>query len=1028
MRTNRWKIRLLTILLWLFASCPVSPDPFVWGQTAGKGQQTADNGQQMGGQPSEEGKRGNGEMETQSSGDQSSEVKTQGRGETETQPPMTGSQSPEAVPQPTAPSLPSEKLKKRKKRPFEFKVSAHGYASFHYQVGSTVQGSEQGRQVYRYENYGLSKGFNAYGSLQVDWQMGNLSVKGEWTPARYSPTAQRFRTEYNAGSTKFTYGNLFLSLAGNQFVSFSRYARGLQITHQFGNSGDLNLVTFETPSQVVTDVFQGNNSPGPYFLRRSPVIEGSEQVRVDERPLRRGVDYTIDYNYGQIMFATPIPPTSTIAVSYESVGYGGVGRFIGFRSNWRTGANSRLGITFLTQQVPFTVTERAERFREEFLGNGATGPFLLQVRPVAVGSERVFVNGIQQTRDTQYQINYAQGILTFLQPVPAGAIVVVEYHRAAAARATVGTLRLLGLDWNGKLGRVGRLSWQFGMSSGGDRNGWAAEIRLGNETHRWAYSLKWQRVGRDFTRIENTDFFRNDTGLSADLRYELMQGLSLIAMWQNNRTAGGRYFGISTTGIGSISESRNRDLHLQLSFERPKLPRLQMSHQRLQSTFFGDRIGSQTTKTLTTAYLGYRIGHWSAEGAWEHSRDNLTPLQQEGTTSTLTAISATTGRKRFSLAFQPGSKLSMMLDWTQNHTDSPERQWRSKATQRILSVTYTPWQTVQFYFSHQKLSGAASLSSLLGGTALTGAAGGFLSGIGYMGLGTSWGTSYGTGFGGYGTFGVGPPRPSYGTPYGWGTTSGSSGATGWGTLGTTGWGTSGWSIPSGWEAPTGRSRQLSPLPPTTPLRRLGNASEVTSFGIQWTPMQRLVLNADLTMNLDKGSELVGSLRQRDLSLSGSWQLSQKFNLFGQFTRGRSTYLEELNDSLAIMGMVGLSWGDYRGLMFSLNYQRLRMQNLRLINRIPQLEETTYSALTASLQVPIAKRWQFRARAAYLQNKSPAGLFGGRYKTTELEAELTYNISRNIGFGAVWTRTKRSGDRPEQDYSASVLRAALTLQF
>jgi len=235
--------------------------------------------------------------------------------------------------QPNLPPSPAEQIKKRKKRPFEFKISAHGYASLQYQVGSTVQGTEQGRQVYRYENYGLSKGFNAYGSLQVDWQIGNLSIKGEWTPARYSPTAQRFRTEYNAGSTKFTYGNLFLSLQGNQFVSFSRYAQGLQVEHKFGKSGDLVLVTFETPSQIVTDVFQGNNSPGPYFLRRSPIIEGSEQVRVDERPLRRGVDYTIDYNYGQIMFATPIPPTSTIAVSYESVGYGGVGRFIGFRSN-----------------------------------------------------------------------------------------------------------------------------------------------------------------------------------------------------------------------------------------------------------------------------------------------------------------------------------------------------------------------------------------------------------------------------------------------------------------------------------------------------------------------------------------------------------------------------------------------------------------------------------------------------------------------------------------------------------------------
>jgi opacity protein-like surface antigen len=182
------------------------------------------------------------------------------------------------------------------------------------------------------------------------------------------------------------------------------------------------------------------------------------------------------------------------------------------------------------------------------------------------------------------------------------------------------------------------------------------------------------------------------------------------------------------------------------------------------------------------------------------------------------------------------------------------------------------------------------------------------------------------------------------------------------------------------------------------------------------------------MNSDKGSELVGSLRQKDLSLSGSWQVSRKLNLFAQFTRSRNTYLEELNDSLTLMGMFGLTWGDYQGLNFSLNYQRLRMQNLRVINRVPQLEETNYSAITASLQVPITKRIPLRIRAARLQNRSPAGVFGGRYRVTEIEADLTYNFTRNIGFGLVWTMTKRKGDRPEQDYSASVLRAALTLQF
>ncbi|MCS7186221.1 MAG: hypothetical protein RMK89_04625 [Armatimonadota bacterium] len=955
------------------------------------------------------------------------EVEGIASGEEKTEPSSEGEKSTsETANQPTpltpeAPKPPAEQIKKRKKRPFDFKISAHGYASFQYQVGSTVQGTEQGRQVYRYENYGLSKGFNAYGSLQVDWQIGNFSVKGEWTPARYSPTAQRFRTEYNAGSTKFTYGNLFLSLQGNQFVSFSRYAQGLQIEHKFGKSGDLMLMTFETPSQIVTDTFQGNNSPGPYFLRRSPIIEGSEQVRLDERPLRRGVDYTIDYNYGQIMFATPIPPTSTIAVSYESVGYGGVGRFIGFRSNWRTGPNSSLGITFLTQNVPFTVTEKAERFREEFLGNGTTGPFLLQVRPVAVGSEKVFVNGIQQTRELHYRIDYAAGIVTFLQPVPAGAIVVVEYYRAAATKATVGTMRLVGLDWNGNLGEFGRLNWQFGMSSGGDRNGWASEVRLSGENQKLAYTIRWQRVGSGFTRIENTDFFRNDSGLSAELRYELFQGLSLVAGWQNSKTAGGRYFGISTSG--SVSESRNRDLNLSLSFERPKLPKLQVNYQRLRSSYGIGETSTDTSKTFTTVYLGYRLGHFSLDGAWERSDDSSTPKSQSsGSTTTLTATSAETDRKRFSFVYQPGSKLSIALDWTQNSSDSPERQYRSEATQRVFSVNYTPWQNLQISFSHQKLSGAASVSSLLGGTVLTGAAGGVFSGIGfgYTGLGTSWGTGYGTGFGGYGTFGVGTTtRPSYG----WGSTSG------WGSSTTSGWDNTSWS--NSWDLPSGRKRQIHPDATTltrSTLTRTGNASTVTTFGIQWMPTQRLVLSADLTMNSDKGSELVGSLRQRDLSLSGSWQVSRKLNLFSQFTRSRTTYLDELNDSLTLMGMFGLTWGDYQGFNFSLNYQKLRMQNLRTINRIPQLEETNYSAITASLQIPITERIPLKVRAARLQNRSPAGVFGGRYKVTEIEAELTYNFSRNVGLGVVWTMTKRKGDRPEQDYSASVFRAALTLQF
>lgn len=934
---------------------------------------------------------------------------------------------------------PAEQIQKRKKKPFSFRVSANGYASLQYQVGSAIQGTEQGRQTFRSENFGLSKGFNAFGSLRMDWEIGKLRLQGEYTPFSYSPTANRFRAEYLTGSTKFTYGNLFLSLQGNQFVTLSRYAQGGQMEHRFGRGSDLTLVTFQTPSQVVTDVFQGNSSPGPYFLRRSPIIDGSEQVRLDERPLRRGVDYTIDYSYGMINFATPIPVTSTIAVSYETVGFGGgVGRFVGARANLRTGEGSRLGVTFLAQQVPFTVQAGVRKLREEFRGDGTVGPFLLQIRPVAPLSERVYVEGLLQVRDVHYRINYNEGIVTFLQPVRVGALVTIEYEQAAGAAAQVGTLRLLGLDWNATFKNIGRLSFQFGQSSGGDRSGQAMEVHLGNETQRFAYSLRWRRITSGFSRIENTDFFRNDAGLFADLRYEIFQGLSLTAQWQNSRSAGGRFFGIGLAGIGGTAESRNRDLSIQFTFERPKLPRLQLSHQRMSSGFSGAGTFSDSNKTFTTAYLGYQLGHWSLEGAWERANDRFEPYGHgQGDQQTLTSNFASTGRRRISLAFRPGSKFSAMLDWTRNESDGSQ-QYRSDATQRVLTLSYMPWESLQLSFSHHKLSGASTISSLLIGNVLTGAAGGTLSGLGgyYGGYGTvGFGTGYGAGFGGYGTFGVGT-RPTFG---GYGS-YGTSGYSGWG--GTqSDWGTSpygsqksGWVTAPDWGTPSGRllHRQLPGhlLPPTqTPtLRTTGNESTYTTFGVNWNPLKRLFLTLDWSTNADKGSDFVSPSRQRNLGLTGAYQLSNKLSLFAQFNLDRTSYFDQLNESLTLMGSVGLNWGDYNRLGGSLSYQRIRMQNLRLVGKVPNLEETNYNALAATFQAPIAKRLMFRARAAWLQNSGARGVFGGRYRNTETEAILEYRITRNIGFGINWTRTKRKGDRPEQDYSASILRAHLIASF
>jgi hypothetical protein len=46
----------------------------------------------------------------------------------------------------------------------------------------------------------------------------------------------------------------------------------------------------------------------------------------------------------------------------------------------------------------------------------------------------------------------------------------------------------------------------------------------------------------------------------------------------------------------------------------------------------------------------------------------------------------------------------------------------------------------------------------------------------------------------------------------------------------------------------------------------------------------------------------------------------------------------------------------------------------------------------------------------------------------MEADLSYRLNRYLDFSLIWTHSRRNGDRPEQDYRANLLRAALNARF
>ena len=54
-----------------------------------------------------------------------------------------------------------------------------------------------------------------------------------------------------------------------------------------------------------------------YYLGRFGILEGSEQVKVDNVPQRRDSDYTIDYTTGLINFTRPPGPDQVITVDFS---------------------------------------------------------------------------------------------------------------------------------------------------------------------------------------------------------------------------------------------------------------------------------------------------------------------------------------------------------------------------------------------------------------------------------------------------------------------------------------------------------------------------------------------------------------------------------------------------------------------------------------------------------------------------------------------------------------------------------------
>jgi hypothetical protein len=346
---------------------------------------------------------------------------------------------------------------------FRRTVSISGHKSIGYHLND-VEGDFA---AFRDQNYfgqgGQRVTDNTDLTIRVNKFLGFLSFDWRWSNNRFrNPYDARITYTYESPNLRLEWGDITASLgSANPLVGFNRTLKGATATATWGRSR-FRYIASETKAAARTITIQGNDSPGPYYLQGSQIVDGSERVQVDGVEKRRGEDYTIDYFGGILRFRDGmiIPRTSTIVVTYETYAFNSApSRLQGFRVESNLGGGFNLGFTMVSQKS--TVRVGLRRRTERFFGFEApTTPYDLQFPPLRDANNPIIitVGGVPQVEGVDYYFDERLPYrFYFTRYMPRTLIIQVEYTPRPDPSSTIGGDReVMGIDLTLPLGRVGQ--------------------------------------------------------------------------------------------------------------------------------------------------------------------------------------------------------------------------------------------------------------------------------------------------------------------------------------------------------------------------------------------------------------------------------------------------------------------------------------------------------------------------------------------------------------------------------------------
>ncbi len=604
-------------------------------------------------------------------------------------------------------------------------LSVTGQNTFTFQNNS-VEGSQTSYESQRWDTGNVVR----QSSLHLEgpvWKQ--FAFQADISDSGYGSSYSRWIAGYVAQDTALLFGDLDLSLAGNEFAGFRKSTKGWQLDQKL--VGDGFLRAFYTREKGVTrnETVVGNDTPGPYFLTYTPVIEGSEVVKVNEQYVKFGRDYTLDYDSGQLSFepidGQPriITASDTISISYQSLGYLSQGpeQIYGLRAEWPLLGNRLVvGLTNLQQRskTAGSLNDTVSYQEDVYNGSGSTGPFDTNFRPIIPNATSVvykgtrqvidkplivLVDGSEQVETADYDSYRSIGRIIFRRAVPPTSLVIIKYYYDLGTTNASPDHDVVGVDLAYQLSPNTNLALDWASSTGGTSgkhgNALAATVDYTNGPLK--LMTEYRNTDPNYSYMDTVGFRRREKGFNLGGEWQISDAITISDRYSSLNSDSGLSFGYSgysgtssgdtiTTSSTSTSssldvETSRNDFAARFGFRGwPEL-----SYQRSSMSNRGGATGASasdyTTDNLQASY--------SPRGAPYTLRSSLSRSRQESlalVSGEATLSGSTSDQLQTSVTFTPVKSVSLAASFATNASAALETVNTSKSRNLQFTGRWTP--------------------------------------------------------------------------------------------------------------------------------------------------------------------------------------------------------------------------------------------------------------------------------------------------------------------------------------------------